>query len=516
MLTFIKVSGIRTGATSSEFSRPNQPDEQSIQPNYYKFLALTLKGKWIMNIELLKEKLEQLKKRPNCSKGTIDQIENWLTGSHILQRLRINPYYVAGDTVKNVKKITSEFLHGVKAGAFDLHWDIHCPHCNMITEEFKDLADTSEMSFCPMCEREFKIDLLDRVEVTFSLNKEIEDPQLRPVCAPPPVLQSKLQLVTPLYCTESETVSLEKGRYRYCCPLTLAKGILKVEGAETEEIQEIKLQQLAGPDFDKKELAVRPGKLKIELTNSEHNLSGLILHSDELPDELTVEQLPLRLSGVQLLHHPDYKRLFGDQVISERERVKIRAITIMFTDITGSTRMYETLGDTKAYNMVRDHFEIFFDSIEKFGGKVIKTIGDAVMASFISNEQAIMAATGAVACLREYNSNRQPQEWIQVRIGIHRGTALLVNLNNSSDYFGSTVNKAARLQNLSKSDEVSFSEAVYQDQAFLSALKAAGVSEIQKRVEDLKGIQGAQVAYTARINTESVIPLSATLAGEKS
>ncbi|AFZ05542.1 hypothetical protein Osc7112_0981 [Oscillatoria nigro-viridis PCC 7112] len=45
-----------------------------------------------MNIELLKEKLEQLKKRPNCSKGTIDQIENWLTGSHILQRLRINPY----------------------------------------------------------------------------------------------------------------------------------------------------------------------------------------------------------------------------------------------------------------------------------------------------------------------------------------------------------------------------------------------------------------------------------------
>ncbi|MEG4626100.1 adenylate/guanylate cyclase domain-containing protein [Microcoleus sp. w1-18aA5] len=469
-----------------------------------------------MNIELLKEKLEQLKKRPNSSKGTIDQIENWLTGSHILQRLRINPYYVAGDTVKNVKKITSEFLHGVKAGVFDLHWDIHCPHCNMITEEFKDLADTSEMSFCPMCEREFKIDLLDRVEVTFSLNKEIEDPQLRPVCAPPPVLQSKLQLVTPLYCTESEIVTLEEGRYRYCCPLTLAKGILKVEGEETEAIQEIKLQQLAGPDFDKKELAVRPGKVKLELTNTEHNLSGLILHSDQLPDELTLEQLPLRLSGMQLLHHPDYKRLFGDQVISERERVKIRAITIMFTDITGSTRMYETLGDTKAYNIVRDHFEIFFESIEKFGGKVIKTIGDAVMASFISNEQAIMTATDAVASFRKYNSTRQQAEWIQVRIGIHRGTALLVNLNNSIDYFGSTVNKAARIQNLSKSDEVSFSEEVYHDQAFLSGLKTAGVSEIQKRVEDLKGIQGAQVTYTARINTESVIPLSATLVAKKS
>ncbi|WP_150111497.1 hypothetical protein [Oscillatoria nigro-viridis] len=60
------------------------------------------------------------------------------------------------------------------------------------------MADTSEMSFCPMCAREFKIDLLDRVEVTFSLNKEIEYPQLQPVCAPPPVLQNKLQLVRPL------------------------------------------------------------------------------------------------------------------------------------------------------------------------------------------------------------------------------------------------------------------------------------------------------------------------------
>ncbi|MEG4941157.1 adenylate/guanylate cyclase domain-containing protein [Microcoleus sp. F4-D5] len=184
--------------------------------------------------------------------------------------------------------------------------------------------------------------------------------------------------------------------------------------------------------------------------------------------------------------------------------------------ITRSTRMYETLGDTKAYNIVRDRFEIFFESIDKFGGKVIKTVGDAVMTSFISNEQAIMAAAGAVACLREYNSTRQPQDGIQVRIGIHRGTALLVNLNNSIGYFRSTVNKAARIQNLSKSEEVSFSEEVDRDRAFISALKTAGVSEIQKRVEDLKGIQGAQVAYTARINTESVIALSATLAGKRS
>lgn len=373
-----------------------------------------------MKIELLAEKIAQLKKRPGASGGTLDQIENWLNGSQVLQRLRINPYYVTGDLVQNVKRITSEFLHGVKAGVFDLHWDIHCPHCNTIADEFKHLGDASEMSLCPICDREFKIDL-EQVEVTFSLNQEIDNPQLGFVCDIPPVLHK------------------------------------------------------------------------------------------ELPDELTLEQLPLRLSGIQLLHHPDYKRLFGEQVISERERVQIQAITIMFTDITGSTRMYETLGDAKAYNIVRDHFEIFFESIEKYGGKVIKTIGDAVMASFPSNEQAIIVAADAMTNFREYNKSRQEEECIKVKIGIHRGTALLVNLNNSLDYFGTTVNKAARIGDLAKNDEVAFSEEVYQDQAFLTALKAAGVSEIQKRVEDLKGMNGGQVVYTARINTECVIPISPKL-----
>ena len=91
----------------------------------------------------------------------------------------------------------------------------------------------------------------------------------------------------------------------------------------------------------------------------------------------------------------------------------------------------------------------------------------------------------------------------------------IVNLNSSIDYFGSTVNKAARLQNLSKSDEFSFSEEVYNDQGFLTALQAAGVSEIHKRVEDLKGIQGAQVAYTAKINKESVIAISGRLVAQR-
>ncbi|WP_228062005.1 adenylate/guanylate cyclase domain-containing protein [Coleofasciculus sp. LEGE 07081] len=456
---------------------------------------------------MLRQRLEDLKKRTGANLVTIDAIKKWLFQSTLLQRLRINPYYIAEDSDCNVEKIISELLYGVKAGVFDLHWDVHCPHCNMITAEFNNLGNASALSFCQMCARSFEIDFLERVEVTFSLNKEIEDPKISPVCAPPPILKAKFQLVTPLNETDSATVILEKGRYRYCCPLTCAKGILVVEGEETEELQELCIKQLEGKHFDKSQLTVCPGKVRVELTNIGHSLSGMIMHIDELPDELTLEQLPPRLSGLQLLHFPDYKCLFGEQVLSSRERMKVRSVTIMFTDITGSTWMYETLGDAKAYNIVRDHFEILFQAIEQHGGTVVKTIGDAVMASFLSNAQAMEAAADALLEFRNYNKNRPESEQIQVKFGIHRGSAVLVNLNDRLDYFGSVVNKAARIQSVSRSYEISFSDEVYSDKSFLAALRATGVSGIQKHYEDLKGLKGRQVVYTTRIDIEELIPL---------
>jgi hypothetical protein len=206
-----------------------------------------------MKTKTLIQIIEGLKNRTGASTVAIEAIKNWLLQSSLLQRLRINPYYIAANSGCHVSEITSEFLYGVKAGVFDLHWDVHCPHCNMITAEFNDLENASALSFCPMCERSFEVDFLERVEVTFSLNKEIEDPKLSPVCAPPPILKAKFQLVTLLNETDSAIVILEKGRYRYCCPLTCAKGILVVEGEEMEELQELCIKQLEGKHL------IRPG-----------------------------------------------------------------------------------------------------------------------------------------------------------------------------------------------------------------------------------------------------------------
>jgi class 3 adenylate cyclase len=211
--------------------------------------------------------------------------------------------------------------------------------------------------------------------------------------------------------------------------------------------------------------------------------------------EAKAEDLSMRLSGLHLIHFPEFHDLFGQQVLSEREQLRITSITTIFTDITGSTQMYDRLGDATAYNIVRDHFDILFEAIEQHGGRVVKTIGDAVMASFIRNHQAVQSIVSFLRRLDEYNQRRSDNEHIILKIGIHRGPSILVNLNGHLDYFGSHINKAARIQGLSKSGEITMSEEIFEDETSQRIFAEAGMTAFVKETVNLKGIEGEQTVY---------------------
>ncbi|HHB93511.1 MAG TPA: adenylate/guanylate cyclase domain-containing protein, partial [Thioploca sp.] len=291
--------------------------------------------------------------------------------------------------------------------------------------------------------------------------------------------------------TKSAIMNLKADIYRYICPLTKSRGILTVSGEETNELQEFSIEQLANK-FDITKLQACPGKIKINLTNSISSPAGLVVFKDDLPQK----PLPPRLSGLELIHYPEFHTLFGKQVLSNREQMRVAAVTTLFTDITGSTEMYERLGDIVAYNVVRDHFDILFSNIEQQGGTVIKTIGDAVMASFTNNKAALISIVNALEEFDQYNEqniNRQ----VNIKTGIHRGQTILVNLNDRLDYFGSTINKAARIQAVASSGEICFSEQVYQDNNFIQTIKKLGIENISRHSVNLKGIDGLQTIYKA-------------------
>ncbi|PLS67640.1 MAG: hypothetical protein CV045_12470 [Cyanobacteria bacterium M5B4] len=142
---------------------------------------------------------------------------------------------------------------------------------------------------------------------------------------------------------------------------------------------------------------------------------------------------------------------------------------------------------------------MLFRAIEDCGGRVLKTIGDAVMASFLNNEQAMRAIAAFLAQIEAYNAQRNISEQVWLKLGVHRGPAILVTLNDRLDYFGSSVNKAARIQGLARSGELACSAEVYADPAFRQLLDTVRIGDTLRQEVNLKGLDGNHTIYRTRL-----------------
>jgi len=143
-----------------------------------------------------------------------------------------------------------------------------------------------------------------------------------------------------------------------------------------------------------------------------------------------------------------------DKILEEEFR---KEVTIIFTDIKGSTQFFETRGDIEGLSMIRKHNEMHFPTIEAYGGRVVKTIGDAIMAVFEDPANAVRATIEMQNNLLYYNKNRQPSDQIHIRIGINTGVALY----KDEDVYGDAVNLAARVESMAEPDQILISESVY-------------------------------------------------------
>lgn len=171
-------------------------------------------------------------------------------------------------------------------------------------------------------------------------------------------------------------------------------------------------------------------------------------------DKMSVEHSPL--TGLELVHNQLFRDFFKNQVLPVNVSLKVTRVALIFTDLRGSTALYAAKGDPAAYELVRRHFDLLTQETMRYGGVVIKTIGDAVMASFLNDLDAAKAAAAYHKIIEDFNheNNFSPDDALILKVGLHSGSCLSVNLNNVLDYFGTTVNMAARIGALSKGDDV--------------------------------------------------------------
>src|SRR5204862_4691972 len=166
--------------------------------------------------------------------------------------------------------------------------------------------------------------------------------------------------------------------------------------------------------------------------------------------ELLGKRKPI-LTAKRMLSNQTFRDVFKADNLNVDQRLKITSLTFLFTDLKGSTALYERVGDLAAFDLVRAHFHALLEIIASEKGAVVKTIGDAVMATFIRPEHAIVAGLRMRSAMKELNARSGKEEDLVVKIGIHEGPCLAVMLNERQDYFGQTVNIASRVQSLSTS-----------------------------------------------------------------
>jgi class 3 adenylate cyclase len=173
-----------------------------------------------------------------------------------------------------------------------------------------------------------------------------------------------------------------------------------------------------------------------------------------------------------------------EEIDREILRSHTREVTLLFTDIVGSTRFYERMGDIAGRQMVQAHNDLLFPIVESHAGRVIKTIGDSIMASFDEPARALACTIVMQRAIARHNAEASEALRFRVRMGLHFGTAVV----DERDVFGDTVNTAARVESRADGDEIIVSGAVRER-------ADAGVPLVFLGAETVKGKEQAVDLY---------------------
>ena len=144
--------------------------------------------------------------------------------------------------------------------------------------------------------------------------------------------------------------------------------------------------------------------------------------------------------------------------IDEQLRRHKNAMTVLFTDVVGSTSYFERNGDTAGLVMIHRHDELAARAIEQHGGKVVKTIGDSAMAEFPDAASAVRAAVDIEREFLKFNTTLPENQRVEVRIAVHTG----VGFRKGNDLFGDVVNVTARIVKRTAPAQILISRPTYE------------------------------------------------------
>lgn len=439
----------------------------------------------------------------------------------------------------STETILTELMYGTKVGLVTMQWAPECERCGSAVLIRSHLGQLPASAHCNGCHQKNDVRSLDKIMVTFMFSPNIlyilannfactlseKSASANVVFAPMLATNTGSGFRYSVGCGDEELKigeSLKKGRYRMHCPVSMTDVFLEVESdvKDTDIPVELRLpiseMVIHDPQEKLKTISVPHGMIHFDLLPDTRSFFVLWIQ-DALDDEVLLrlppEERGTYTSASEVINHGAF-HLFHDQVVPQTPNaLSISDVVIVFTDIVGSTSMYATLGDGPALELVRNHFEILFSSFAA-KGRVVKTIGDAVMASFSCGKAAIEAVTEAIQEIPRHCTHPETNQPLEIRVGIHHGSAVVVPVNGMNDYFGQTINVAARIEASAGASECLVTAAVLEEPGVKEAFDMLiednpNLEATPKRSLNLKGVAVPVEAQGFRlIKTQPKMPVA--------
>jgi class 3 adenylate cyclase len=429
---------------------------------------------------------------------------------------RVNVLKFAAQHALDEEAVIAAFLHAARLGIFELSWNIVCPGCGGVLGEGSTLKTVGHDDYvCALCARGYETSLDAMVEVTFTVSRRV-----RRIAAHSPHELPFVEYFRQIFWASAmelpddldhvvdditlDTLELQARQKAQLSlqlpaefvivfePVTHTAQFIDVKGEPTRERQNLSVV-FTGIKAPTTTVEMRPGPLRLAFENrtDERLLPGLWIAGEALHELLDLRH-PF-LSAKRLLSNQTFRDLYGTDTLDAEQRLKITSLTFLFTDLKGSTPLYQRVGDIAAFDLVRAHFHVLHEIVGAEAGAVVKTIGDAVMATFDTPDRAVAAALRMREAMQSLNDERGSEDLL-LKIGIHEGPCLAVVLNDRQDFFGQTVNIASRVQGLATSRAIFATGPVVENAQTSSLLAEKGLAPVARQ-RALRGVSDDYAVY---------------------
>jgi class 3 adenylate cyclase len=444
--------------------------------------------------------------RQSAKPKPVSAIEKLIQDGPDRELCRINALAFAAKHKLDEEDVIAAFLHGARLCIFDMSWNILCPGCGGVLGSGATLKTVNQAEYrCALCADGYEPTLDEIVEVTFTIS-----PRVRRIAAHDPGTLPWIEYYKQVYWSSGfdlpdgetlaslirevtlDTIELPAGEKVVLSvqlpeafvivfdPVVHMSQFIEVKGEPTRERQSLAFV-VTKNHAPTETIQMRPGPLQISLENRSNvpSFPGIWVAGNKLHAFLG-KRRPF-LTAKRLLTNQTFRDIYRTDTLDVDQRLKITSLTFLFTDLKGSTELYERVGDLAAYDLVRAHFRVLNEIVAAERGAVVKTIGDAVMATFPTPDRAMAAALKMREALKDLKGD------LLLKIGIHEGPCLAVSLNERQDYFGRTVNIAARVQGLATSRSIFATRRVVTDSKASKLLLSNGIAAIPEK-RSLRGI----------------------------